>query len=257
MSEQSRFTIAWQKLAGVLNAWESSEGPLVNGRKALSQELADAIELAINETADSEPPTQHQENNWEAVLLFDALANSYREFKRLACQSATLEEIDVEGNQALWRAIGSLREWSTTKYNYPLPSPIPVLRNQSVGDEQIARIYGFYDENGLPDLNRVILEEQKPGTYFNPKTWVHPAKKQRFETLRPAIEARKTRGKEYLREEDFGKTAPPSLDDLIKLGAPAVQIARLHNLSIDEAESLLRGDESINEKTEETAKGKK
>jgi hypothetical protein len=243
---ETRYKIAWKRLGEVLKAWEDSDGPTINGRKAISQQLSDAIEDAINTTADEEIKGDSvivhpvAEDSFEAALLFDQLATAYRDFKRRACAALSLQEIEVDGDQALWRAVYGLREWAITKYNYQPPSPIPVLRSQGVGDEQIARIYGWMDEDGEPDFAKVLEEESKPGTHYNPKTWVHPAKRKRIEAARAAVDARSPRGREYVRDSEYQKTTPPSVEELIKLGAPAPQIAALHGLEIEDAEALLR-----------------
>jgi hypothetical protein len=83
----------------------------------------------------------------------------------------------------------------------------------------------------------------KPGTWYDPKKWVHPAKRKRLAAARQGIQGRNPRRREYIRESQYGKTAPPSLDELVRLGAPAPQIAALHGLEIEDAEALLRGSE--------------
>jgi hypothetical protein len=245
----NRYRLASQELSAALKNWEDGEGPTIGGRKAISQALSDAIEDAINSTADeiiegdSVTNKPIEDEDFDAVLAFDQLADAYRDFKRRACAAVSLSEIDVDGDQALWRAIYAIREWSTTRYNYAPPTPISVLRSQGVGDEQIARIYGWFTSEGEPDLEKVLGEEMKPGTWYDPKKWVHPAKRKRLAAARQGIQGRSPRRREYIQESQYGKTAPPSLDELVRLGAPAPQIAALHGLEIEDAEALLRGSE--------------
>lgn len=141
---------------------------------------------------------------------------------------------------ALSGAVFSLREWHALRYNYQPPLPISTLRMQGVGDDQIARIYGFFDDSGEPDFVRVLEEESKPGTHYDAKTWVHPAKRKRMELAKAAVAGRVLRHREYLRESDFSKSVAPSLDELVRLGAPAVQIAKLHGIDEEDAEALLK-----------------
>lgn len=241
----SKYTVAYRKLSEALKRWEDGDGPTIDGRKAISQDLSEAIEKAINDTADLETigdsVKAHEipDDFIEYAIGFDALANSYRDFKRRACAAVSLSEVDLDGDQALWKALYGLRELVSTKYNYQPPSPIPALRNQGVSDEQIARIYGWYAEDGEPDLERVLGEELSPGKFYNPKTWVHPARRKRLEAARVAIAARAPRGREYLDPSEFGKTAPPPLEDLLRLGAPAPQIATLYKMDLEDAEELL------------------
>ena len=245
----NRYRLASHELSAALKNWEDGEGPTIGGRKAISQALSDAIEDAINSTADeiiegdSVTNKPIEDEDFDAVLVFDQLADAYRDFKRRACAAVSLSEIDVDGDQALWRAIYAIREWATTRYNYAPPTSIPALRSQGVGEEQIARIYGWFTSEGEPDLEKVLGEEMKPGTWYDPKKWVHPAKRKRLAAARQGIQGRSPRRREYIRESQYGKTAPPSLDELVRLGAPAPQIAALHGLEIEDAEALLRGSE--------------
>ena len=48
----NRYRLASQELSAALKNWEDGEGPTIGGRKAISQALSDAIEDAINSTAD-------------------------------------------------------------------------------------------------------------------------------------------------------------------------------------------------------------
>ena len=260
----NRYRLASQELSAALKEWEDGDGPSIAGRKAISQAFSDAIEDAINCTADeliegdSVTTQPIEDDDFDAVLVFDQLAEAYRDFKRRACAAVSISEIDVDGDQALWRAIYAVREWSTTKYNYAPPTPISALRSQGVGDEQIARIYGWFTSEGEPDLEKVLGEEMKPGTWYDPKKWVHPAKRKRITASRAAIDARSPRRREYVRASDYGKTVPPSLEELLRLGAPAPQIAALHGMEIEDAESLLRANghagESIPGESQEAAR---
>ena len=245
MAGETRYTVAWRKLSTAIKKWEDGDGPTIDNRKAISQELSEAIETAINDTADQEIIGDSVKNHeitddcLVSCLLFDQLAKAYRDFKRAACAAVSLSEIDVDGDQSLWRSIGALKELANTKYNDQPPPPIPALRIQGVGDEQIARMYGFFTEDNEPDLERVLSEEMKPGTYYDPKTWVHPAKRKRIAAARAQVALRSPRGREYVGSEEFGKTTPPSLEELVKMGAPAPQIAMLHKIDVEEAEEML------------------
>jgi hypothetical protein len=226
-----------------MKTWENLDGPLINGRKAITEGLSDALEKAINDTADvlvTGERVEVAECNYEAAILFDALASAYGDYKRKACAAVSLAEIEVDGNSTLWRALHALREWHGLRYNYQPPLPISVYRQQGVGDEQIARIYGFFDDEGVVDFGKIPEEEAKPGTHYDAKTWVHPAKRKRMEIAKAAMVGRQPRHREYLKESDFTKSLPPSLDELVRLGAPASQISKLHGIDEDDAQALLR-----------------
>lgn len=246
----SRFTQAFDVLEQARVEWESLSGPLINGRKAISEAFATAIEDAINVTADYSPTGEKleiDENSYEAALLFDDVARAYRDFKVAACAAVSLTEVEVDGNSQFWRTLNALREWFTSKYNYRAPLPIATLRQQGVSDEQIAWIYGWVDESGQAEVWRVTEEEAEPGTHYLAETWVHPAKHKRNELAKAAMATRVGREREYVRQAEFGKSDVPSLDELVRLGAPAAQIASLHGLEVEDAEALLRTRPAENE----------
>jgi hypothetical protein len=95
-------------------------------------------------------------------------------------------------------------------------------------------------EDNQPDLSKVLEEEAKPGTHYSPKGWVHPAKRKRIEAARADVSARVPRRREYVRESEYGRTIPPTIEELVKMNAPAPQIAMLHKMEIEDVEALLK-----------------
>jgi hypothetical protein len=88
------------------------------------------------------------------------------------------------------------------------------------------------------DVAKVDEEAAKPGTHYNADTWVHPALRQRVAAVSAAWATREPRSAEYA-PDSFGKTEPPSLEELVRLRAPAAQIANLHGIEEYEAQQLL------------------
>ena len=62
----------------------------------------------------------------------------------------------------------------------------------------------------------------------------------RIEAARAAVDARVPRRREYVRESEYGRTIPPTIEELVKMNAPAPQIAMLHKMEIEDVEALLK-----------------
>lgn len=108
MSVDDRYRVSFLRLETAMKLWESLDGPLINGRKAISEDLANAIEDAINDTSDvsaAGEPLVLAESNYEAAILWDQLADAYRDYKRRACAAVSLSEVEVDGDSTLWRCV--------------------------------------------------------------------------------------------------------------------------------------------------------
>lgn len=235
----------WNILYDKIRAWEQADGPTINGRKAISLELQQAIEAAVNATADFDrigAERTIEKDGYEWVVLFDYLAKSYRDYKVSVIGALAEEDIESDGSVSMWRAIAALKDYANLTYHYPLPQPVNDLRLAGVSDHQIAAIYGWTDEAGNADFLKVSEEAAKPGTHYNPKTWEHPGKRGRYKLAEESMDGREKRSFEYTDEEEqlsFQVTMPPSIEELLNLDAPPEQIARLHNMSVDQATSLV------------------
>jgi hypothetical protein len=107
-------------------------------------------------------------------------------------------------------------------------------------------MYGWLDADGIPEIEKVQEEYDKPGTHFDKETWVSPSMRARKAIIDGQWEAR-TQPRSILFDPevlaDYKKpkgppVAPPSLEKLLENDAPAEQMARLHGISVDEAQAL-------------------
>jgi hypothetical protein len=107
-------------------------------------------------------------------------------------------------------------------------------------------MYGWVDADGIPIIEKVQEEYDKPGAHFNKETWVSPAMRARKAVIDGQWEAR-TQPRSILFDPnvlaDYKKpkgepVAPPSLDTLLEHDAPPEQISRLHGISVEEAQFL-------------------
>jgi hypothetical protein len=113
-----------------------------------------------------------------------------------------------------------------------------VLVSLGAPHEQIAKKYGWKDEQGHPDLIRVHQAIQDPDAFdaaFDASTWVHPV----YATIEAEVarewEGRQPRPRLFQRDtEEVAKPAPPTIEEMIKARAPAQQIANVHKISLDE-----------------------
>ncbi len=238
-------THEFARLKKVVDEWNQDESGNFNVAynggtvKAFSRNLEDAVEHFLNATADA--GKQVADDDKEAIMEIDRLCNAYETFKILASEESSLAP--PYGSDDFWAAYRNICEHFNSRPNYQKPQSVSTLISQKVGPLQIATIYGWKKPDGAPDVDKVTDEINKPGTHYKPETWVHPAKaiKQRSIDVewnrRTAVrEANFDVRKE---SEPVNKFVPPSLSEMVAVGAPAKQIANVHKISVEEAEQLL------------------
>lgn len=138
---------------------------------ALNDEVMDALDglMVLCATQDVEPEAQ------EAVLAFDDVSSAYAAWSR-----ASDSERLPGGSTAMWMAWDRFTTAvKTMGRRPPLPEPVTELFIKGVKEPQIAKIYGWRDASGFPDVRKVAEELARPGTHFDPATWVHPAAEKR------------------------------------------------------------------------------
>ena len=207
--------------------------------KAFSRDLEDAVESFLNATADSGKKVADDAK--EVIMEIDRLCKAYEEFKILASEESPLAP--PYGSDDFWAAYRNVLELFSNRPNYSKPQAISSLVNQKVGQLQIATIYGWFLPNGAPDVEKVTEEIAQPGTHYNPETWQHPAKAIKQRTV-DAEWKKRTAVRESVfdskaSDEKLAQFTPPSLAEMVSLGAPAKQIANVHKISVEDAEQLL------------------
>ena len=207
--------------------------------KAFSRDLEDAVEYFLNATADAGKTVDVDAR--ESVMAIDSFCAHYEEFKRLAAEESPYAP--PSGSTELWSSWSNLCDHFLTRPNYPKPQAIKTLIEQKVGQMQIATIYGWFTDNGAPDVEKVADELAKPGTHYKPDEWQHPAKASKRRIVDAAWKTRRSSREANFETksdlETMGKFVPPSLDEMVQAGAPAKQISNVHRISVEEAEQLL------------------
>lgn len=227
------------------DAWQMSQGTNVpyGGAvvKAVDNDLREEFQRLIDVTADA--GKEVEEKARRAVMVLDDFALKYARWLR----QAAIGNESPRGSDDMWRA------WEHVVVAF---QPLNENRPQSVKylvdvaeapREQIARMYGWYDEFGEPDLAKVQEEYDSPGTHYKSETWVSPAIRGHQERVNEEWKARQSVRKPLFRpvvSEDEANAKPPaevpSMDELLKLDAPPEQIARLHKITLDEAIEVRR-----------------
>lgn len=233
---------AAKQILSAREKWGLQEGPLVHWgggqRKAISVEFETAIKECCDSTSDA--GKEVEEKAKRLVLAFDDVAKFFRKW----IQDASMQQPTAPpgGSDELVRAIDRL-EQALHVPDLPLPPSIAQLKVQKVSDSQIAIIYGWRDEHGFGDSRKVREELAKPGTHFNPKTWVHPSFASQQADIDRFWQAREPRPRLFdvvVTQQPAKEQIIPSVDELIKLRAPIAQIVRLHGLTEDQVREEAR-----------------
>lgn len=120
---------------------------------------------------------------------------------------------------------------------FPRPEPIAQKVRENCNVPQIAKTYGWWNEFGLPDTERVQRELENPGSEYDPKTWVHPHETKYWDELRAWYESRRERVRASKGDaiSKGKKPAPESLDVLIRQQTNLPQILKMRPETTEEA----------------------
>lgn len=220
----------------IVEAWRLADTPNVlwqgQTRKAISTELQQAFDRIITFTKQDE----FVESARELVLAIDDFEVALEAWLEKATRDPA--NTSPSGSAEMWSAWERVYLMHSRSYGFPLPEPIDQLINRDkVPLTQIAKIYGFLTPEGQPDLAKLNEEIAKPGTHYDPTTWIHPSRRriaqevaQRWEQRRKYAPAR-------------GKTQPvapqvavESIETLLRQGVDFKQIARMKRISIADVE---------------------
>ena len=236
---------AIRHVAKAWDAWSASEQPRTqwHGRevKCLSESLIKAFHQLIELVS-----TMNVEPRIKKIVL--AIDHFDDQLKRWAeDMSAFPDQTDPAGSPELREAwvqvVNKFKEKVRSK-----PSPISEYDQQNLSDRQIARMYFWRDDNGDDDIARVLRERKKPGSEFNPETWVHPLDVKDDQKIGQAWEMRSSRVDNKQAELGVAPEAPESIYELLQQNVSSEQIlrmkkgstiegirnvARAHNLAVD------------------------
>jgi hypothetical protein len=233
---------AAKTLIDAVNKWHATDVapvPFGNGTDIpITQALDQAIRYSCDAVADLGKTVDPRA--YARLLAFDTVCAEYRKFLNRAAQEDPF--LPPSGTAEFWRAY----EWLVKAHEVvrlPKPPSVKDLRdNQKVSEQQIALIYGWVDEDGYPETDKVLDEYEKPGKHSG-KGWVHPATTRRLKADAEQWAQRNgARGPVFTSKpvEDAARSKPPSLDEMVRLGCPPKQISNVHGITEAEAMELLQ-----------------
>lgn len=185
------FLSVWDEFSSAVAEWEASKSDtlLVFWKGRTVKVVSEAVEKAFEPVAHILNTQVIDENGesqqvpvapdaWPLVLAMDdfyfafvAWADSIRNDPR---------ETDPHGSKEMWHAFHAVKGAGAAPTAMRVES-VQQLTAQKVSPTTIAKIYGWYDEAGDPDLGKVADELEHPGTHT--KDWVNPIVSKRINDL--------------------------------------------------------------------------
>jgi hypothetical protein len=214
-----------------IEQWETANtesAPFVQWRgrptRAISELLVESFESLFVMV-----DTMEIEQDGHAIALaVDSFMEAYDHWAEQSELSP--EEMPPGGSPEMWSA---WREVVGATADKPVRrlEPIKQLLLEKVSERQIALMYGWRQSDGSPDIEKVREEKEKPGTHYDPKTWVHPQDAADAADVAARWKQRQTRSDAEVAAQP--QPAPESLDDLIRQDVPSKQIARMLGIDVD------------------------
>lgn len=164
--------------------------------------------------------------------LFVELAPHWRAF--VTAQQTTADTTMLPGPE-LWACWQNL---SAASQEARLPrlkhiETIAELVEQRVPPAQVCKIYGFVDDAGNPDLQKLREEREKPGKHTGPGTgWVAPVNRElQAQIDRMLVEEETLNRRRAAKVEAATTPAPESIESLVAAGVSVKQIATLKRMT--------------------------
>lgn len=221
-----------------LRLWEASDAPNVRWRGGTVQQISDALAQAIDQVCYLCGASDVEEAAKELILEIDRFqeqVHAWREAIELAPES-----VHPGGTTEMWAALNVLERFMEPRRRR-LPEPIRDLMDAKVSDEQICKIYGFVKDDGSADAVMLAEEKAKPGTHYNPETWVPRRELSRQQEIATAWRRRSPIEHIPIGNapvvEKVRQPAPETLDELIAQGVDAEQIAKMKHLDVEQVEA--------------------
>lgn len=236
----------FKKAKAELTKWNQSEGVSTEfqgqgGYKIISGPVSIGFMTLIDASADQGKEVSDLQSK-RCVMALDEFGPLFASWlRRQAVQAA-----NPSGEPSMWESwerVCEAFEPLKDRFEHSVQYLIEVA---NAPREQIARMYGWVDADGIPIIEKVQEEFDKPGTHFDKQTWVSPSMRAVKSRIEGQWEVR-TQPRSILFDPevlaDYRKpkgpaVAPPSVETLLEHDAPAEQIARLHSFSVDEAMAL-------------------
>lgn len=215
--------------------WRSADAPseLYMGQpvKPMTEDVIEALDAFgaardIEDVPDDVKPI---------ILVIDVMDDEFQAW--LSARSVAPESVFPGGTAELRSAIDAVADSFTVKPR-KLPESITSLVDKGVGLVQIAKIYGFLDEDGDPDTAMVMEEMREPGTHYNPETWVSAAERRRQREVAEQWARRDHVPFDRItdKHDKPRRIAPEPLDQLIAANVPSQQIAKMKGIDLEEVE---------------------
>lgn len=224
-------------LEQVVSEWQSTpreEAAMViwrgMDRQAVSQAIEEAAASLFDLIAGDDIEDSHAAH--ALVLAIDAFDDAFSKWAE-QCQ-LTPDRTDPSGGPEVWEPFRRMLDARVQKV-YPKPEPIEALVAGKVSHAQIAKIYGWRDASGAPDILKVQEEITVPGMHYKPAAWVHPGESRAVADVADRWAARnaKSRPSRTVAKPKAPKETPETLDELIYDGVNVAQIAKMKRITPD------------------------
>lgn len=224
-----------QSTLATIALWESADSPNINWRGSVTKQMSESVELALKRMFQLCASTDVDDDAKEVIMAIDRVHAEFDAFEQ--AQLSSPESVHPTGTPELRSAIRVLASVLPERH-YRLPEEIRDLMDSGVNDEQICRIYGFQNEDGVPDYGKLSQEKRKPGTHFDPETWVHPTEKRRQNEINELWRVRTPAKIEtYETTQSERRLASETLQELIEQGVDADQIALMKGITVQDVEA--------------------
>lgn len=230
MLTRQEFAVRLHQVNEKVLAWEASDAPIVQWQGGPRKAISDALIKAFHEIFEMAGTNEVEQSAKPIILAVDQFEDALATWAE-DCDISP-EDTDPRGTQSLWIAWGEIFEVLKTRQARK-PEDIRTLVAEKVSDRQIAMIYGWKDESGEFDLQKVREEKANPGTHYNPETWVHPSEVRMAEEVEAKWKDRQHRIDEKVAAKYVRKECPETIDELIVQRVPSKQIAMMKDVDIE------------------------
>lgn len=220
-------------VAGAIDAAQSMKE---DWRRSGKAEFSDKYEAKLEELYALCDAREIQPAAWPLVRVVDEHKRMYRQWQ--AAEQRPGGSGHPDGPPELHKKWDhGVREEKDCPKRFPRPEPIPQAIREGTNVPQIAKTYGWWNEFGLPDTERVQRELENPGSEYDPETWVNPRQTKYWDDLRAWYESRRERVRASKGDaiSKSKKPAPESLDVLIRQRTNVPQILKMRPETTEEA----------------------
>lgn len=170
---KSQVLRVWEDFILKVDAWGTDKQPVMVAWKGGVDRSMETLEPAIAELmAELQDGQVFERDAWETVLAIDdflaevvAWAQSVKD---------DWQNTNPAGHKELWDAFHQVSKAATENLPDKIETVAQLLSLPNMPAQQVARMYGWFDELGNPDVNKVEDEKLNPGRHT--ANWVNPTK---------------------------------------------------------------------------------